>query len=94
MLKNLLLVIATASAITGCASRNTHLVDTKTIHDATASRIWIIQDVNGEDQHVVLCDITMFQQAGTLCMRASIAQAPPMQAPMPGHFGPPAPSGR
>ncbi len=73
-----------ALLLLGCAPR-TRLSDTKTIHDAAASRIWILQD-DGVDQHVVLCDVAMLQAAHTLCMRATITQAPagaPMFAPAP-----------
>lgn len=84
------LLLGALVALVGCAPR-ARFVDTKTVHDASASRLWIIQDIGGDDHHIVLCDIAMFQHAGTLCMRATIAQAPPGRAPVPGSMFPPAP---
>lgn len=82
MVKNTMLAVVAGLLLSGCvAAPRTRLIDTKTIHDAHAGRIWIIQDAN-EDQSVVFCDVEMLKQTRTLCVRANITQAPaPSWAP-------------
>lgn len=66
MLPRLALLFALAGLV-GCAPQATgaRLRDTQTVHNADASRIWVIHD-NGNER-VVMCDIDMLKQAKQLC---------------------------
>ena len=44
------------------------MVDTKTVHNTDATRLWIVHETGG-DQHIVLCDVAMFQTTHVLCVR-------------------------
>lgn len=46
-----------------------YLRDTQTIHDAGATKIWIIHGT-GADERVILCDVDMLKQTKTaLCVQ-------------------------
>jgi hypothetical protein len=81
MTSRLLLGILAMFAMAACApAGSVRFKDAVTVHDPQATRIWIIRDVGGE-QAIVLCDVAMLQQAGSLCMQAHVA--PPPAGPVP-----------
>lgn len=82
MFIRLVVALALLAVGAGCSPRTT-LRDTQTIHDAAATRIWIIQGT-GEDQFVVLCDVAMQVQTRQLCTKWPSPQlAPPPPLPPP-----------
>ena len=60
-------ILAVVALLAGCAP-NARMIDTKTIHNNDASRLWIVHE-SGGDQHIVLCDVAMLQQTHQLCIR-------------------------
>jgi hypothetical protein len=70
MRNKLLAGLGGAVLVAGCATPTTVVLkDSQTIHNADASRIWIVEQ-SPEGQKIVLCDVAMLQQTKTtLCIR-------------------------
>lgn len=66
-----LAALAALATCLGCGSDpgvRTTIKGTETVHNADATRIWVVQQ-NGDIANVVLCDVEMLKQQQTLCMR-------------------------
>lgn len=67
-MRTLLSLIAVLS-LAGCASMPGRLRDTATIHDAAATRVWLVHETADGGAAVVLCDAEMLKQTHVLCAR-------------------------
>ncbi len=76
-----------ALALAGCAEAGPSLRprsvlrDTQTVHNAEATRIWIIQDP-GDSQRVVMCDVDLLKSGQPLCRQWPEALPAQPMAPM------------
>jgi hypothetical protein len=64
------LLLAALALLPACApaAQASRLRDSQTIHNADATRIWIIHDVGGAE-HVIYCDAALLQPTRQLCVR-------------------------